>query len=77
MSRAALQRDLDNAYAQQGVIERDLTDVDIRIKEARGRGETGVVEALQPELARQEIRLRDSMSDIEAIREALQNTTMP
>jgi hypothetical protein len=77
MSRAALQRDLDNAYAQQGMIERDLTDVDIRIKEARARGEAGVVEALEPELARQESRLRDSSSDIEAIREALQNTTMP
>jgi hypothetical protein len=77
MSRAALQRDLDNAYAQQGEIERELTAVNIRIKEARGRGEIGVADALEPELAFHESRLRQSISDIGDIRVALENTTMP
>jgi hypothetical protein len=77
VSRAALQRDLDNAYEHQGAIERQISDVDIRIKEAGARGETAVAEALQPELDRQISRLRDSMSDIEAIREALARSTEP
>jgi hypothetical protein len=77
VSLSALQRDLDRAYEHEAAVERQVSDIYLRLTEARARGESAVADALQPELSLGESRLRSSREDIEAIREALRNTTMP
>jgi hypothetical protein len=74
---AALQRDLDRAYADQGRLEVQINELDMRIKTAEARGEAAVVAALQPQFDLQMSSYKQSMDDIEAIRHAMQNTTYP
>jgi predicted nucleic acid-binding Zn-ribbon protein len=73
MSLSALKRDLDQARQEQVRIEERLELVDQQIKIAAARDETAVVVALEPDLKRHEESMRQSVRDIEEIREAMMN----